>query len=128
MTLPETWIEHRREDGELVGWIEPVGEQFVTHDILGRRRTAEPVDWLEAEEDLESAGIGFLAEIHALRLEDGTWVRARITEVSSERVGVKADDLGAVGVPVANYHLDFPVDDRLVLLADAPGPVRGPFD
>lgn len=27
------WIEHRREDGERVGWIRMVGEQLVAVDV-----------------------------------------------------------------------------------------------
>lgn len=33
------WIEHRREDGERIGWIRMVGEHFVAVDVLGREIT-----------------------------------------------------------------------------------------
>ncbi|MBK0418418.1 hypothetical protein JD276_05140 [Leucobacter sp. CSA1] len=128
MSLPESWIPHRREDGELVGWIEPVGEGFVTHDLLGRTRQAEPIDWLDAEEDLEALGIGYLADVYAVRADDGGWVRSRITEVSTDGIGAKDDDFGDVGAPVARYRIPFPIDDRIVPLADAPGEVRGLLD
>lgn len=124
MSLPGTWIPHRREDGELVGWIEPAGEGFVTYDLLGRARCDAPIDWLAAEEDLEELGIGYLADIYAIRLDDGTWVRSRITEVSTDGIGAKDDDFGDIGAPVAKYRLPFPIDDRLVPIADAPGEVR----
>ena len=61
--LPDTWIPHRREDGELIGWIDmTVAEpQMVPIDRLGR--ALEPVaDWFEAEEALEAIGLRFLAE------------------------------------------------------------------
>lgn len=61
--LPETWIPHRREDGELIGWIDmTVAEpQMVPIDRLGR--ALEPVaDWFDAEEALEAIGLRFLAE------------------------------------------------------------------
>ena len=65
------WIEHRREDGELVGWIRSCGEGFVAVDVLGREVTAE-VDWLSAEEALENRGLSFLAQPWVLELPDGT--------------------------------------------------------
>jgi hypothetical protein len=42
------WIEHRRQDGELVGWVRPEGEEFVPVDRLGRDLSAA-TDWLSAE-------------------------------------------------------------------------------
>jgi hypothetical protein len=30
------WIEHRRQDGEPIGWVRPEGEEFVPVDRLGR--------------------------------------------------------------------------------------------
>lgn len=128
MSLPETWIPHRREDGELVGWIEPEGEGFVPFDLFGRARRTEPIDWVSAEETLEEIGIGFLASLHAYRTDSGEWVQVRITEASPDGIVVKEDDLGAVGVVKPSYRAAFPVDGRLVLLSEAPGPVRGPFD
>lgn len=128
MVLNEAWIPHRREDGELIGWIEPRGEGFVAFDLFGRARQGEPVDWVAAEEALEELGIGFLADPHAFRRDDGEWVRVRIIEASPDGILVKEDDLGAVDVVKPQYAAAFPVDDRLVPLAEAPGPVRGPFD
>ncbi|WP_053386512.1 hypothetical protein [Leucobacter japonicus] len=127
MSLPESWIPHRREDGELVGWIEPEGDGFVPFDLLGRPRATAPIDWLDAEAALEEIGIGYLAEIYALRTDAGEWIRARIVEVSPEGIGAKEDDFGDIGAVVASFALPFPIDDRLVLLADAPGPVSGHF-
>ncbi|MBK0422590.1 hypothetical protein JD292_10960 [Leucobacter sp. CSA2] len=128
MSAPDTWIPHHREDGELVGWIEPSGEGFVPFDLFGRARSAEAIDWVSAEDALEEIGIGFLAALHAYRAEDGSWVQVRITELSTDGITVKEDDLGAVGVTKPQYVVPFPVDDRLVPLDEAPGPVRGPFD
>jgi hypothetical protein len=110
----EDWIEHRRAgDGELLGWIEPVGEEFVAIDLLGHRRT-EPVDWLAAEETLDELGISYLAELFDLRLDDDSWLRVRIAEVSVSGIRLKKDDFGAVGAPQLYYDVAFPVDpDRL---------------
>ena len=71
------WIEHRRsDDGELLGWMKPAGEDFVAIDLLGRSRT-EAVDWLTAEETLDTLGLTYLADPYELRLDDGSWLRQR---------------------------------------------------
>ncbi|MFC4225197.1 hypothetical protein [Lysinibacter cavernae] len=128
MSTPETWIPHNREDGELVGWILPEGDGFVTFDLLGRQHTAHPVDWLDAEQALEALGIGYLANIYAYRVSADDWARVRIVELSTEGVTVKEDDYGDVVADLPRYRLPFPVTDDLRLLEDAPGPVRGQFN
>ena len=127
MSVPGTWIPHRRGDGELVGWIVPEGEGFVTIDLLGRPRSAEPVDWVAAEELLEDLGIGYLAEIYAYRVSADDWARVRLIEVSADGVTVKEDDFGDVAADLPRYRLAFPVGDELRRLGDAPGAVRGQF-
>ncbi|QDZ14529.1 hypothetical protein [Humibacter ginsenosidimutans] len=112
MPVPATWIEHRRADRELVGWIRPEGDDFVVVDLLGRERT-DAVDWLTAEERFDSLGIGYLADAYELLLDDGTWLRVRITEVSSETIRVKRDDWGAIDIPLLEYTLPFPMPPRL---------------
>lgn len=112
----EDWIEHRRADGERVGWMRPAGESFVPVDLLGRDLTG-PVDWLTAEETLEGAGIGYLAELYELRQDDGSWLRVRLAEVSPTRIVAKLDDFGAVGAPQLFYTLPFPIPSTLRPLA-----------
>ena len=112
MAVPADWIAHRRGDGELLGWMRPEADGFIVIDLLGRPMT-EAVDWLSAEETLESTGIGYLAELYELRLDDGRWLRVRITEVSSTAVRLKKDDFGAIDAPALEYTLPFPIDDRL---------------
>ena len=107
MTTPSEWIEHRRGDGELLGWMRPDGEHFVVIDLLGRELSA-PLDWFEAETLLETTGMSYLADAYALRLEDGEWTRVRITEVSANRVRVKLEDWGDITVPTREYILPFP--------------------
>jgi hypothetical protein len=105
------WIEHRRPDGERVGWMVPEGDGFHIVDLLGRRRTAAPVEWLEAEEFLDGLGIGYLADIYLLTLPDGVERRVRIGEVSAARIVVVADDFGsasAVGAKPETFELPFP--------------------
>ncbi|MDW4573618.1 hypothetical protein R8Z57_12615 [Microbacterium sp. M3] len=117
--LPLDWIEHRRPDGEIVGWMLPDGDGFRAFDLLGRERTAPgeaPVDWLEAEELLEGIGIGYLADGWSLRLADGTERPVRIAEATPRGVTVLADEYGAasaVGAVPERFHLPFPVGDEL---------------
>lgn len=112
MTVGKDWIEHRRGDGELVGWMRPSGEGFVVVDLLGRDISGE-LDWLAAEELLDETGIGYLADPYELRLDDGSWMRVRITEVSGERVRVKRDDFGDITVPLREWEVPFPPGDEL---------------
>ena len=107
------WITHRRPDGEVLGWMEPSGDGFVVIDLLGRRAT-EAVDWLTAEETLEERGIGYLADMYELRLDDGSWLRVRIAEVSTSGIRVKKDDWGAIGAPQLFYGVAFPVDEEVL--------------
>lgn len=108
------WIEHRRADGERLGWMEPADDGFVVIDLLGRRRTGA-IDWLEAEETLDALGIGYLGEPHELRLDTGEWLRVRITEASPRGIRLKQDDWGAqaVGAPQVFFTVEFPVSDDL---------------
>lgn len=113
--LMDTWIEHRRTDGELIGWLRMRDEHFVAVDMLGREIT-EPLDYLDAEEALEERGLSFLAEPWLLEHPDGTSERVRITEVHPERITVRQDDYGVAAVAGANvrdYVLPFPAPTRL---------------
>jgi len=50
--IPADWTSHRRDDGELLGWIRPEGEGWVAVDLFGHKVSA-PLDWLDAEAVLE---------------------------------------------------------------------------
>lgn len=106
------WIEHRRGDGERLGWMRQQGDLFVPVDLLGRDVGA-PVDWLTAEETLDRLGIGYLAELFELRMDDGRWLRVRLAEVSPTRIVAKQDDFGAVGIPQVYFTLPFPLPETL---------------
>ena len=112
MPVPSDWIPHRRGDRELVGWMRPDGDGFVAMDLLGRPTTGI-VDWLVAEEALDAAGIGYLADAYELRLADGTWVRVRLVEITADAVRVKTEDWGAIDAPVDEYVVELPVPDTL---------------
>jgi hypothetical protein len=110
----DDWIEHRRGDRELLGWMLPEGDGFVVIDLLGRPRT-EPLEWLAAEEFLEQLGIGYLADRY---LHSGRPVR--IGEVSTSGVTVIADEYGAasaVGADPERFALPFPVPADLLVSA-----------
>ncbi|MFB2583491.1 hypothetical protein [Herbiconiux liukaitaii] len=115
--LRDGWIEHRRQDGELVGWMRPSGDGFVPVDLLGRSR-AGAVDWLEAEELLDDLGIGYLADAYLLQdahlLGPGSeGMRVRIVEVSTARILVKKDDFGDMRAPVREFALSWPLPETL---------------
>lgn len=112
----EDWIEHRRDDGERVGWMRMAGEHAIPIDLLGRELSG-PVDWLTAEETLEGAGIGYLADLYELRQPNGSWLRVRLAEVSPGRIVAKQDDFGAVGAPQLFFTLPFPMPEALRPLA-----------
>jgi hypothetical protein len=80
----DEWIEHRRRDGELIGWMRPQDKGFVPVDRLGRDLSAA-TDWLSAERLLDETGIAYLADALELRHDDGSWQRVRVVEVSLQR-------------------------------------------
>ncbi|MFJ4223135.1 hypothetical protein [Microbacterium sp. NPDC089695] len=113
------WTPHRRDDGELLGWIHPVGDDWVPVDVLGRPVSA-PIDWLDAETALEDHGIGWLAEPWMLEGEADSPLRVRILEVTPDvdgspgRIVVKIDDFGDVNRPPTDrFVLPWPVPSRL---------------
>ncbi|WP_374311520.1 hypothetical protein [Microbacterium sp.] len=114
--LPSDWIEHRRPDGEVLGWMRADGDGFRVFDLLGRERTDAPIDWLDAEELLEDLGIGYLADRWMLRLDDGTERPVRISEASPRGVTVVGDEFGAasaVGADLDRFRLPFPAPEEL---------------
>lgn len=113
------WIPHRRDDGELLGWIHSEGEDWVAVDVLGRAVSA-PVDWLAAEVVLEEHGIAWLAEAWMLEGETESPLRVRIVEVTPDevdapgRIVVKIDDFGDMTRPAtASFVLSWPIPERL---------------
>lgn len=86
---------------------------------MGRRRTGI-VDWMQAEETLDELGLGYRADPHELRLDDGSRLRVRIAEVSPVAIRVKKDDWGDIGATQIYYSVSFSVsfpvtEDRLRL-------------
>jgi len=118
------WIEHRRADGERVGWMRPEGDGFVPVDLLGRDR-ADVLDWLAAEELLDELGIGYLAEPYLLERADGSLLRVRIVEVSTDGIRVKLDDFGAIDGPRVNFDLSWPMPPELRTFSPGADAVTG---
>ncbi|WP_194420766.1 hypothetical protein [Microbacterium abyssi] len=114
----DDWTPHRRDDGELLGWIRPAGSDWTAVDILGRT-VSDAVDWLVAEEALEAHGLAWLAE--PWMLEDaGRPTRVRIVEVTPDhdgipgRIVVKAEDYGDLTRPASEpIELSWPLPHRL---------------
>lgn len=110
--IPGDWTPHRRDDGEVLGWIRPERELWVAVDRLGREAT-DPVEWLEAEAALETRGLRWLAERWQL---DGRPVR--IAELTQDRIVVVDDEFGAasaVGGDPERIELPWPAPDGLRL-------------
>ena len=112
MTTPADWTPHRRDDGELVGWIRPEADLWVPVTLLGHDG-AEPMEWLEAEEILEARGLSWLADIWMLEREGADPLRVRMVEVTPERVVVQTDDFGAIDMPVQRHELPWPAPAAL---------------
>lgn len=113
------WTPHRRDDGELLGWIHPQGDEWVAVDVLGRV-TSEPMEWLDAETALEEHGISWLADPWMLEGEAEHPLRVRILEVMPDedgrpgRIVVKIDDFGDMTRPAtAQFVLPWPLPSRL---------------
>lgn len=111
--LPDTWIPHRREDGELIGWIDMAvaDPRLVPIDRLGR--ALEPVDdWFEAEEALEAIGLRFLAqrfEYRGPRLAAQDQGQEQDQEPHQDQ-DQDDDDVESITVRIAHVY-----DDRIVL-------------
>lgn len=87
-----------------------VDDGFVAIDLLGCART-DVVDWLRAEEVLDELGLGYLADPYELLLENGSWLRVRIAEVSTETIRLKKEDWGDMTATQIYYSISFPVAD-----------------
>lgn len=113
--MSSDWIEHRRADGERVGWLRMSGEAFIAVDALGRDMTGE-LDYVAAEEALETRGLAFLAEPWELELPDGRTVRVAISEINARSITVREDEYGAAsvaGTTMPEHVLPFPAPPGL---------------
>ena len=110
--IPPDWTPHRRDDGELVGWIYPDGEFWAASDLLGWPVVAD-AEWLDAEAALEDRGISWLAEVWMLDDPNGSSRRVRIVDVRPGNVVVHTDDFGSIDVPSERIELAWPAPATL---------------
>jgi hypothetical protein len=116
--IPADWTPHRRDDGELLGWIRPEGDDWVAVDLLGRAASV-PIEWLDAEDALETRGLSWLADIWMLERDGADPLRVKLVEVTPGGVGeqgrvvVQTDDFGAINVPVARFEMMWPAPPTL---------------
>ena len=113
--LPDDYTPHRRDDGELVGWIRPgddSGETWIAIDLLGREASGA-IDWLDAEAVLEERGLAWLGDVWMLERPDAAPLRVRLVEVTPDHVVVKTDDFGAIDAPVDRFELAWPAPPAL---------------
>lgn len=96
MTDADTWIAVTREDGETVGYLDPVTEDYGTvqpRNTLGHPVGEGPVDYLDGEELLIERGISELAEQWLLD-DGGGELPGALTVV----------ELSTRGIVVADYY------------------------
>lgn len=114
MGVPQDWIEYRRDDGELLGWIVPNDdslESCTVMDLLGR--DGGVMDWAAAEQWLENLGLAYLAGAYEYEISLGSWIPVRLVEVSSNGIRVKTEDFGDIHADSTYYRLDWPVGTKL---------------
>lgn len=112
--LPEHWIPHRRDDGELIGWIDldTHAPQVLPIDRLGRG--LPPVEeWPAAEAALEEIGLRFLMEKFTFTGAAGTVHQVRIRQVYDDRIVITTALSDAVGDVGEEYTLPFPAPETL---------------
>lgn len=111
--IPETWIPYRRDDGEVIGWIDMTvaAPALVPIDRLGR--ALDPVDdWHEAEAVLDGVGLRFLMGRYVVE-EGGCDVVVRIARVYGDRIVLSTALTDAVEEVGREIVVPFPAPDRL---------------
>lgn len=110
--VPADWTPHRRDDGEIVGWIRPSGAGWTAIDVFGREVVAS-VDWLDAEKALEQRGLSFLADPWMLERDGEAPMRVRLVEVTPARIVVKSEDYGDMTRRTERLELEWPIPAAL---------------
>lgn len=110
--VPDGWFPHRRDDGELLGWVRAEGEHWVAVSLLGRD-VGGPVEWHEAEEALDELGLAWLADLWTLERDGKPPLRVQVADVRPGRVVVQTDDFGAIDAEVERFVLPWPAPAAL---------------
>jgi hypothetical protein len=86
--IPADWEPYEREDdGEILGYLEPMGDDLVRPVSLFGHPLGDPSDRYDAAERFDGLGLRYLAEPWVLRLEDRPDpIRVRILEARPNRV------------------------------------------
>lgn len=104
--IPSTWLPYYREDdGELIGYLQPVGALWRPMTLFGYAM-AEPMAERWAGEVLSEAGLAYLAEAWLYTAADGTESRMSITELTADQVTLVPREFALV---VGNPELADPV-------------------
>lgn len=107
--IPSNWHEHRRDDGELIGYVAPLDGGFAAYTLFGYP-LAEGVDEFDAEQALESAGLRYLADRWLLALDGrDDPITVEILEATPSEVTVKHVDYSDDGRWGSLFTLDVPV-------------------
>ncbi|MFI9383033.1 hypothetical protein [Kutzneria sp. NPDC052558] len=110
--IPQHWLPHHRdEDGELLGYLRPVGDRFEPVTVFGHP-LGEAADEDEAVARLEAVGLSYLAERWLLTLPDRAEpIAVQVVEADPDQVRVKSvdhrADIGALftlPVPTDRLH------------------------
>jgi hypothetical protein len=87
--IPPDWEPcHRRDDGELIGYLVPVGDDLVVPATIFGHRLDDPMPVHAAEQTLEDIGLSYLADVWLLRDDDGADQRVVLLEATPEHVVV----------------------------------------
>ncbi|WP_435108517.1 hypothetical protein [Nocardiopsis synnemataformans] len=114
--IPAHWPAHRRdEDGEVLGYLEPVGEGRYRPVTPFGRPLDGPGDEDSARAVLDARGLAYLADPWLLSVPGREEpIRVRIVEVSPERMRVANIDLGYEEADLGRvFVLDVPEAERL---------------
>ena len=103
----DTWLAVTREDGETVGYLEPVTEDYA--DVIPRNRLGHAVgdvcDYHAAEELVLDRGLRELAEHWLL---DGAGAELAISELSPAGIVLRDAYLAKALVPLEAVHVPWP--------------------
>ncbi|WP_345469685.1 hypothetical protein QMQ05_10065 [Glutamicibacter ectropisis] len=105
------WVSVQREDGETVGYLEPLADDFssvLPRNVLGHA-IDDPTEYLQGEELLQERGIGELMHPWILDAQQGeSTSELTILELSAHGI-VLADALHTKALsPTPRIHVDWP--------------------
>ena len=106
--IPITWREHRRDDDELLGYID-AGQGMCQARTLFGYPVGEPGDEADAERTLDSLGLSYLADRWLLVIEGRVEpITVQIVEATPYEVTLKSVDYGYEGDYGTPFILEVP--------------------